>query len=157
MILRLSCLVPVFMLLSPGAHAGACRPDQLQIRTANGQTAFSVEVADDEGERAKGLMFRTRMPPDHGMIFVYPDARPVAFWMHNTPLPLDMLFAGADGRVRSVHAMAQPYDDTPIPGGESIQYVVEINGGLAKELGITPGAALRHPAIPKAIAAWPCD
>ncbi len=102
-------------------------------------------------------MNRDRMSAGHGMLFVYDTPRTVAFWMKNTRIPLDMIFVGADGRVRKVHESAEPLDETPIPGGEDIQFVLEINGGLARRLGITPGAELRHPAIDSDVAAWVCD
>lgn len=119
--------------------------------------AFSVEVADDVPERARGLMHRPHMEPDHGMLFVYDSPRAVSFWMKNTEIPLDMLFAGADGRVRTIRHRATPLDETPIPGGEQIQYVLEINGGRALELGIPEGAALSHPAIAGPDVAVTCD
>jgi uncharacterized membrane protein (UPF0127 family) len=78
------------------------------------------------------------------------------FWMKNTLIPLDMIFADAAGRVTRVHAMAVPGDETPVEGGAGVQFVLEINGGLAERLGIAPGAELRHPAIGDG-AAWPCD
>ena len=65
--------------------------------------------------------------------------------MRNTLIPLDMLFLSAKGVVTRVHADAVPEDETPIPGGNEVQYVLEINGGLAARLGIEPGAEARHP------------
>ena len=90
------------------------------------------------------------------MLFVYDRAQPVSFWMKNTLIPLDMLFIGSDGRVRKVQENAVPRDETPIPGGDDIRYVLEIGGGLAARLGIGPGAELRHPSVDPALAAWPC-
>jgi uncharacterized membrane protein (UPF0127 family) len=91
------------------------------------------------------------------MLFVYETPRAVGFWMKNTLVPLDMLFAGADGRVARIHENAAPLDTSLIPGGSDIQFVLEINGGLAGQLGIDVGAELRHPAIGPEGAAWPCD
>jgi uncharacterized membrane protein (UPF0127 family) len=91
------------------------------------------------------------------MLFVYETPQPVAFWMENTLIPLDMLFFDASGKLERVHENARPLDRTPIPGGNDIRFVLEINGGLATELGIEPGAELRHPSIDQAEAAWPCD
>ena len=68
--------------------------------------------------------------------------------MRNTLIPLDMIFADGAGRIARVHAMAVPLDETPIDGGEGIQFVLEINGGMADRLGLPPGAQMRHPAIP---------
>jgi hypothetical protein len=124
---------------------------------AGGVARFTVEVADDAAERARGLMFRDDMPTGAGMLFVYPEAGPVSFWMKNTLIPLDMVFADAAGRVVHVHENAVPLDETPIPGRGAVQFVLEINGGLARGLGIAAGAEMRHPAIPQDTAAWACD
>jgi uncharacterized membrane protein (UPF0127 family) len=77
--------------------------------------------------------------------------------MKNTLIPLDMIFADETGRVTRVHANAVPGDTTPIDGGNDVRFVLEINGGLAKRLGIVPGAEMRHPSIPQDGAVWPCD
>ncbi|MCU0903069.1 MAG: DUF192 domain-containing protein [Tabrizicola sp.] len=133
----------------------ACAPDRLDIRWADGRESFAVDVADDPGERAQGLMFRETMPLSEGMLFVYEAPKRPSFWMKNTLIPLDMIFADPTGTVTRVHANAIPGDLTPIDGGEGVQFVLEINGGLAAKLGIEPGAELRHPAI--AAPVWPCE
>lgn len=138
-----------------GAAAEApCAPDRISLRGDWGEAAFSVEVADDARERAQGLMHREVMSQGAGMLFVYERPQEVAFWMRNTLIPLDMIFADAQGVVGYVHHDAVPLDETPIPGGEDVQYVLEINAGLADALGITPGSELHHPAIMDA--AWAC-
>ena len=91
------------------------------------------------------------------MLFVYPQPKRVAFWMKNTLIPLDMIFLDASGTVRKVHHEAKPLDETPIFGGNAIQSVLEINGGLARKIGIAEGWQLRHPAIDQDAAAWPCS
>lgn len=111
---------------------------------------------DDDAERARGLMEREALSRFSGMLFVYPQAGPVAFWMRNTLIPLDMLFFDSTGRLERVHANARPLDETPVFGGEDIRYVLEINGGMAEDLGIVPGTMLRHPAIDPSGAGWPC-
>jgi uncharacterized membrane protein (UPF0127 family) len=102
-------------------------------------------------------MFRDGLPRFSGMLFVYETPQPVAFWMENTLIPLDMLFFDSSGTLTRVHPNARPLDRTPIPGGDGVRFVLEINGGLAAELGIEPGAELRHPAIDQTQAAWPCE
>ena len=87
------------------------------------------------------------MPLMAGRLFVYPQPHPVSFWMHNTLIPLDMLFAAPDGTILTVHENAIPLDDTSIPGGPGVQYVLEINGGLAARLGIRVGDVMQHPAF----------
>jgi uncharacterized protein len=147
----------IIALLLTGSMAQAeCRPETLEVRGQGGVTRFSVEVADSDAERSQGLMFRQSMPASAGMLFVYDNPRRASFWMENTLIPLDMVFADETGTVTHIHENAIPRDRTPIDGGTGVQFVLEINGGLARRLGITEGAALRHPAIDPAVAAFPC-
>jgi uncharacterized protein len=145
----------LILALVPGAVLG-CSDDRVDLRWDGGKASFSVEVADDPDERAQGLMFRDRMAMSAGMLFVYESPRRASFWMKNTLIPLDMVFADPTGKVTHVHANAVPGDLTSIDGGEGVQFILEINGGLAKRLGIVEGAELRHPVI-GADAAWPCS
>ena len=154
---RLPAALAVFLLLPGLAAAEACVPGALDLRDSDSALRFSVEVADDAGERAEGLMYREAMPKFSGMLFVYETAQPVAFWMRNTLIPLDMLFFDGSGRLERIKVNATPHDETPVPGGNDIRYVLEINGGLAEELGIEPGAVIRHPALDQATAAWTCE
>jgi uncharacterized protein len=153
-------LAPLALILAlPGAAwaEAACAPERLDIRWADGRESFVVEVADDDRERAQGLMFREELPLFAGMLFVYEAPKQVSFWMKNTLIPLDMIFADATGTVTRVHANAIPGDLTGIDGGEGVQFVLEVNGGLAAKLGLVPGAVLRHPAISGPQAAWSCE
>lgn len=154
---RLFALAALAALTAAGPAAAACTETSVEFRTERGQTQFTVEIADDPREITIGLMHRTSMPAKSGMLFVYPQPSSVAFWMRNTLIPLDMIFVGADGVVRKVHENAVPLDETPIPGGDDIQFVLEINGGMAAVLGIDAGDQMRHPAVDPALAAWPCD
>ncbi len=143
--------------LSGGAAFADCAPDQLEIRTSAGAVQrFAVELADDPGERAKGLMFRDSMPKSTGMLFVFPAPKHATFWMKNTPLALDIIFADQTGTVTRVHKDAVPFDESQIDGGPGVAFALEINAGLAGPMGISPGAVLRHPAI-GATAAWTCE
>jgi len=143
-------------LAGAAAAAPVCDPGRVLIGGPQVQAAFSVEIADDAAERAQGLMYRESLPASAGMLFIYPAPQPAAFWMQNTLIPLDMIFADATGRITRVHPMAVPQDETVIPGGDAVQFVLEINGGLAAALGIAPGMALAHPAVARPGAAFPC-
>lgn len=150
------------LVLAGWAIAGAvdasdCREGVVDLRDPDSVLRFRVEVADSADERSRGLMHREDMAQMAGMLFVYPEAGPVSFWMRNTLIPLDMLFFDDTGTLRHVHENAVPLDETPIPGGDNIRYVLEINGGLAETFGIEPGAELRSPAIAQDLAAWPCE
>lgn len=144
-------------LVLAGQAQASCAPDNIDIRGASGTARFTVEVADDGAERARGLMFRDSMATGQGMLFVYETPQAVSFWMKNTLIPLDMIFADQTGRITRVHSNAVPGDLTPIAGGDGVQFVLEINGGLARRMGIVEGAEMRHPAIRQDQAAWPCD
>lgn len=139
-----------------GPALAACSMGSVELRGPGGKARFNVELADSADERARGLMFREAMPASAGMLFLYPAPQPASFWMKNTLIPLDMIFADRTGLVTHVHAMAVPGDLTPIDGGRDVLAVLEINGGLAGKLGIAPGAQLRHPALDQTIAVWPC-
>lgn len=116
----------------------------LTIDTVRGPATFKVEIADDEAEREQGLMYRTTLAPDAGMLFEWDRAAPRAFWMHNTFIPLDIIYVGANGRIISIAAMAQPFDETPIPSRGDAKAVLEIAGGRAAELGIDLGDLVHH-------------
>jgi uncharacterized membrane protein (UPF0127 family) len=144
------------LLVAAGPLRANCDPGQVRIKGDFGEARFSVEVADTDAARAKGLMHRETLPMSAGMLFVYDRPQPLSFWMRNTPLPLDILFFGPDGTLRQLHSMAQPFDETPIFGGMGLTHVLEINGGLAGRLGIAAGAVLQHPTFSQISAAWPC-
>ena len=148
-------LVAALLLAASAAHA-TCREDVVQLRGDWGEARFTVEIADTEESRAQGLMHRTDLPMGAGMLFIYDEPGRASFWMRNTLIPLDMLFADRHGRITRIHHEAQPHDETPIDGGSDVLMVLEINGGLAARLGITEGSALRHPRLEDDLAAWPC-
>jgi uncharacterized protein len=110
----------------------------LTISSANGVHRFTVDVAATPEQQETGLMFVRHLGPDRGMIFPYDPPQEVAFWMHNTLIPLDMVFIRPDGTIARI-ATAKPLDDTPVPSGEAIAAVLEIAGGRAAQLGIAPG------------------
>src|SRR5262245_52029556 len=117
----------------------------LVVVTGNRKIKFNVELAVNEAERARGLMFRDKLGPYDGMLFDFHREAPVSFWMKNTLIPLDMLFIAADGTIRHVHANAVPLSTDPIPSEYPVRAVLEINGGSARLLGIKPGDKVEHP------------
>jgi len=141
--------------IAGAAHAG-CSIDTVTIRDDAGTVQFTVDVADSNEKRAQGLMFVEEMATMQGMLFVYERPQRASFWMRNTLIPLDMVFVDEAGVVKNIHAMAQPLDETPILGGEDIQFVLEINGGLAAMLGLEVGDQMQHPSF-GGDAVWPCE
>ncbi len=133
-----------FLLLSFASFADDGR---LTIKTAAGDHHFNVEVVDTPESRAQGLMFRTSLAPDAGMLFDFKELRPVAFWMRNTLIPLDMIFIREDGSIANVHVNAKPLDPTSIPSDGPVEFVLEIAGGRSVELGIKAGDIVVHDRI----------
>jgi uncharacterized membrane protein (UPF0127 family) len=127
----------------------ACSPgeDRAVLHTAKGDFAFAIEIADTNAERAKGLMFRDHLAPDAGMLFDYHQEQQASFWMQNTLIPLDMIFIGADGIVKTIHVNARPMDTTGIPSKVPVRFVLEIPGGRSVEIGLAVGDRFEHPRV----------
>lgn len=152
-------VVALVMLMFWGAVssvAAACQADVVTLKNDQIEIQFSVELAQTPEERSRGLMFRDSLPARAGMLFVFDPPRRVAFWMKNTLIPLDMIFVDRTGVVSRVHHGAIPGDETPIPGGDQVFSVLEINAGLAKRYGISKGTVLRHEVFSDGPAVWPC-
>lgn len=116
------------------------------IETQSGQShAFSVELALTPEQQSQGLMNRTQLDDDKGMLFYFNEAREQSFWMKNTLIPLDMLFIKQSGRIHHIHENAIPHDLTPVKSMGEVVGVLEINGGLSRKLGIQPGDTIKHP------------
>ncbi len=123
---------------------------ELFIDTPRGAHRFEVEVARTNVKRARGLMFRTRLAPDAGMLFVYERHGPVVMWMKNTLISLDMLFIAADGRIVRIAANTTPLSEKMISSGSPVRAVLELPAGTAARLGIAPGGRVRSDALPAA-------
>lgn len=106
---------------------------------------FIVELADNDETRTRGLMFREHMGKEHGMLFTFPAEMPLAFWMKNTLIPLDMLFFDKQQRLVSVQQNVPPCKADPCstyPSAGPAMYVLELNAGQAAKLGVKPGDKL---------------
>ena len=133
----------VLLLLPAVAAAQELQP--LTVVTRSGPQAFQVEFANNDSDRARGLMFRRSLGPDRGMLFDFGRVEPVSMWMQNTYIPLDMLFIRPDGTVARIAENTEPLSTRVIPSGEPVLGVLEVPGGTAKRLGIRPGDAVEHP------------
>ena len=111
----------------------------VRFETPRGPWVVKVEIAADEASRARGLMFRKSLDPDHGMLFVFPATEEQVFWMHNTPLSLDLIFLDESRAVVGVVANAAPQTDTPRTVGKPSRYVVEVAAGEAAAHAVGPG------------------
>ncbi len=131
------------------AHAGAASAfaqnlETLTVVTSSGRHVFQVEVMRTPDERAKGLMFRRFMPADRGMLFDFQRSEPVAMWMQNTFISLDMVFIRSDGTVARVAERAEPLSMRTIPSGEPVLSVLEVNAGIAEKIGLKAGDRVEH-------------
>lgn len=106
---------------------------------------FAVELATDEAGRERGLMMRTQLAPDHGMLFVFPDTAPRWFWMKDTLIPLDILYFDADRKLVSMQLDVPPCKADPCstyPSDKPARYVLELSAGTARRIGARVGDAL---------------
>ena len=117
----------------------------LTIVSATGRHEFTIEVAETPEQMEQGLMFRRTLAPNAGMLFDYKQPTVATMWMRNTLIPLDMLFADAQGRIVNIHERAVPQSDDVIAAAAPVRAVIELNGGTAARLGIKPGDEILHP------------
>ena len=120
---------------------------KLAVVTASGEHPFWVEIADEEPERQRGLMFRPPLGDDRGMLFQWPGEAPreQSFWMRNTPSSLDILYIDPKGRIVSIASHATPFSEVPIPSNGAANGVLELRAGRAAEIGAKPGDRILHP------------
>ena len=167
MLLNKVALAALFFALIQGTSLAepaslTCRDDRVHFLTERGVQSFQVEIADDEQERARGLMYRRSLDDGTGMLFIYESPRPVSFWMRNTLIPLDLVFLDAAGLIRHIHPNARPLDESSIPGaaiGDPMPQrlmVLEIGGGEAARLGLGIGQPMAYPRLNQRQAAWRC-
>ncbi len=112
---------------------------QLCIKSGKISRSFTTEVAATGRQQAMGLMFRKSLADDAGMIFPFPEPRQASFWMKNTLIPLDIIFIRSDGSIESIAENTVPYSEAPVASREEVAAVLELRGGLTRELGIKSG------------------
>lgn len=138
----MKCMQAVLMCLLLAPLAG-CASDPSPWVELKG-TRFKVEVVDDDASRARGLMFRDSLADDAGMLFVFPQQEPLAFWMKNTKIPLDILYF--DDALKLVSMVSAPPCTTPqcpnYPSEGPARYTLELKAGTARRLGAKRGDAL---------------
>jgi uncharacterized protein len=138
---RLAAAVIAAMALSL-LHADLAPAAELQTLEIAGKTgvhAFQVEMAITPEEKEHGLMFRRELPEGRGMLFDFMVDQPVAFWMKNTYIPLDMIFIRGDGRILRIAENTEPMSERNIPSGGPVRAVLEVIAGTAKKFGIAAG------------------
>lgn len=126
------------------SHTGELPRERLELVTGSGTHVLDVEIAETPQEQALGLMFRTGLPDDQGMLFPHKTPRELTMWMRNTYIPLDMVFILADGTVHRIEARTEPFSERIIASEGEVSAVLEIAGGAAARLGLKPGDKVRH-------------
>ena len=134
--------VGFLVVVAPARPAGQ---QTVEIATKTGVHAFSVEIADNDAEREKGLMFRKELPEGHGMLFDFQREQEVGFWMQNTYISLDMIFIRGDGRILRVAENTEPLSTRIIPSNGPVRAVLEVIAGTARKYGIAPGDRVASP------------
>lgn len=124
----------------PAAELGV-----VEIASKTGVHAFAVELAVNDDERAKGLMYRKELPEGRGMLFDFQREQDISMWMQNTYISLDMLFIRGDGRILRIAENTQPLSERIISSGGPVRGVLEVIAGTARKLGIAPGDRVAHP------------
>ena len=103
---------------------------------------IDVEIAENEAETAKGLMFRSYIPDSVGMLFIFNKSEPQSFWMRNTSIPLDIIYIDENKKIVSIAKNTKPFSEEGIPSNGNAQYVVEVNAGFTERNNIQPGDAI---------------
>lgn len=148
--MRRAALAALLVVAGCPARAPSAGPPRVVVETSTGaRHPVTVEIARTEEERARGLMYRTSLPADSGMLFLFEESTVQRFWMRNTLLPLDMLFLDEAGVVVGIVERAEPLTDTPRGVDLPSRYVLEVNGGWCRAKGVRPGDRVRFENVPR--------
>lgn len=133
------------LLILASAVAACASGPRVVLDALNGSTlaVVDVEIADTASARELGLMYRKHLDENAGMIFLFPSSQRLTFWMKNTEIPLDMIFADARGRVVGIVANAEPFSERAVGPEADAEYVLEVNGGFARRHHIEPGDTMK--------------
>jgi len=127
-------------LIAAACSSGAAGGKTVTVNSSSGEAVkVGVELATTPESRAFGLMYRQELGTNAGMLFVFPQKEPQQFWMHNTQIPLDILYIRDDGKVARIYARTTPMSDTPLPSGEPVRFVLEVKGGFCADRSIKVG------------------
>ena len=135
-------ILSLFLAFGPSWAAGE---QTLEIATKTGVHIFSVEIVDNDADRAKGLMYRRELPEGRGMLFDFHRDQEVSFWMQNTYISLDMIFIRGDGQILRIEENTVPLSTRMIPSRGPVRAVLEVIGGTSRKLGIAPGDRVASP------------
>lgn len=131
-------------MLASGTADAKMRREPLTLVIAGIEHAFEVEIASTPEEKAMGLMFRTNLADNAGMLFPYSPPQEATMWMRNTYIALDMVFIRADGVVHRIESRTEPFSERVIASRGAVAAVLELKAGMAEQLGLKPGDRVRH-------------
>ncbi len=143
----LALAVPIGPATGPHGLRAAELETLVVEKAAGDNVSFDVEMALTPEQRARGLMYRDRLEPMSGMLFIYPGPQEVNMWMQATRIPLDMLFIAPDGTILKIRERAVPFSKEVIGSGGPVVAVLEVNGGTASRYGIQPGDRVLLPGV----------
>jgi len=143
--MRIFAAITVLALVITVGPSWSAGQQTLEIASKTGVHIFSVEIADNDAERAKGLMYRKELPEGRGMLFDFHRDQEVSFWMQNTYIPLDMIFIRGDGRILRIEENTEPLSTRLIPSRGAVRAVLEVIGGTSRRLGIATGDQVASP------------
>ena len=123
---------------------GKFRREAVTLVTSKGEIKIDTEIAESLDQKSLGLMFRTSLPDDQGMLFPYPRPQELTMWMRNTYIPLDMVFIRADGVVHRIEIRTEPLSERVIASQGDVTAVLELAGGAAERLGLKAGDRVLH-------------
>ena len=123
---------------------GPLRKDKLTLKTASGEHVIAIEIAETEAQKSLGLMYRTSVPPNTGMLFPYGRPQELTMWMRNTYLSLDMIFIRGDGVVHRIEEGTEPLSERVISSKGPVTTVLELAAGESKRLGLKAGDLVIH-------------
>lgn len=122
----------------------ALRREKMTLVTSSGEKEITVEITETSEEKMRGLMFRTSLADDQGMIFHYDQPQDVTMWMRNTYIPLDMVFIKADGTIHRIEVRTEPLSERIISSQGNVVACLELAGGASERLGLKAGDKVRH-------------
>jgi uncharacterized membrane protein (UPF0127 family) len=145
--MRLATLACLALVSAAPAIAEALSKATLTLETASGPHQFNVEVAATPQERELGLMLRPSLPENSGMLFLYETPQPIAMWMKNTIVPLDMIFIDSWGKVHRIETNTEPFSLDPISSDGDVIGILEVNAGVAEKIGLKTGDKVIYPGL----------
>jgi uncharacterized membrane protein (UPF0127 family) len=147
---RLAAAALLAMACAPNRAEPAASAPRVVVETTGGaKHVVRVEIARAPAEQQKGLMHRTHLDADAGMLFLFEASAVHSFWMMNTLIPLDMIFIDDEGRIVGIVERAEPRTTVGRSVGVPSRYVLEVNGGWSKEHGVAKGDRVRFENVPR--------